>query len=116
MPGNFPQRGDIYHVEFDPPVGPHPAVIVTADVINQNTDTVVLAVVTSKGVDRIYPHEFRIPTGLLRDPSKVKCHTLITWPKEILNENTYIGTIDQRDMQGLDIALEKALNLWLKTG
>lgn len=116
MPGDFPQRGDIYQVEFDPPVGPHPAVIVTADVINRNADTVVLAVVTSKGVDRIYPHEFCIPTGLLHDPSKVKCHTLITWPKETLNEDTYLGTISERDIQGLEIALEKALDLWFKTG
>lgn len=112
MPGDFPLRGDIYHVGFDPPLGPHFAVVVTADAINKNADAVVLAVITTKGLDSIYPHEFRVPSGLLPKPSKVKCHSLILWPKEELNQKNYVSTFDKRDIQGLDIALMQALDLW----
>jgi mRNA-degrading endonuclease toxin of MazEF toxin-antitoxin module len=113
VPGEFPQRGDIYHVEFDRPVGAHYAVVVSADAINQNTDTVVLAVITSKQTQKIYPHEYLIPARLLPEPSKVKCHNLITWPEEGLNEETYIGTLSAREVRGLDVALQKALDVWL---
>jgi mRNA-degrading endonuclease toxin of MazEF toxin-antitoxin module len=87
-------------------------VIVTADAINRNADAVVLAALTSRGTDKIYPHEFLVPAGLLPSPSKVKCHSLITWPKEELNQDNYIATISRRDMQGLDMALLMALDLW----
>ncbi len=113
MPDDTPLRGDIYRVKFDPPVGPHYAVVVTADAINRNADTVLLAVITSRGMKRIYPHEFRVPAGLLPKPSKVKCHSLIMWPKEDLTQENYVGTIEKRDMQGLDVALLKALDLWI---
>ncbi len=113
MPDDFPSRGDIYRVEFDPPVGVHYAVVVTADAINRNANTVLLAVITSQGMDKIYPHEFQVPAGLLPRPSKVKCHSIIMWPKEELNKKNYVSTIDKRDMQGLDVALLKALDLWI---
>jgi mRNA-degrading endonuclease toxin of MazEF toxin-antitoxin module len=113
MPGDSPQRGDIYHVSFGLPIGPHYAVVVTADVINRNANTVLVAIITSMGMDKVYPHEFAVPKGLLPKPSKVKCHALIMVPKAELNRNNYVTTINQRDMQGLDIALLKALDLWV---
>jgi mRNA-degrading endonuclease toxin of MazEF toxin-antitoxin module len=113
MPGDSPLRGDIYHIEFDAPVGPHYAVVVTGDAINRNANAVVLAVITTKNMDSIYPHEFRVPTGRLPKPSKVKCHSLVTWPKEELNQKTYVATISKKEMQGLDVALLKALDLWI---
>lgn len=113
MPGDSPLRGDIYRVKLDPPVGPHYAIVVTTDAINRNAETILLAVITSKGLDNIYPHEFEIPEGLLPKPSKVKCHSLVMWPKEELTQKNYVATIDKRDIQGLDIALLKALDLWI---
>jgi mRNA-degrading endonuclease toxin of MazEF toxin-antitoxin module len=111
VPDDFPLRGDIYYVGFPDPVGSHYAVVVTADAINRNSDTVLVATITTKGIDKIYPHEFKVPTGLLPKPSKVKCHSIIMLEKEELKN--YIGTIDKKDMQGLDVALLRTLDLWI---
>jgi len=112
VPGNAPRRGDIYHLELDNPVGPHYAIVVTTNAINENADTVLLALITSKGMDKIYPHEFNLPAGLLPKPSKVKCHSIIAWPKEELQQANYKTTLDQRDLPGLDVALMKTFDLW----
>jgi len=112
MPGNSPLRGDIYHVRFEPPVGKHYAVVVTADAINAYSDSLVVAVITTKHMDRIYPHQVKIPKGVLDVPAKVKCDNLMMWPKGELSSNTYVATIPKRDMPGLDMALLNALDLW----
>jgi len=112
MPGDTPQRGDIYHVHFDPPVGRHYAVVISSDAINRTSDTVLVAVITSKGMDKVYPHEFKLPEGLLPKPSKVKCQSIVMVSKKNLNATTYVTTIPERDMMGLDIALMQALDLW----
>ena len=113
MPGNIPLRGDIYHVKFPNPVGPHYAVVVTADAINRASDTVLVATVTTQGVERIYPHEFKVPSGLLPKPSKVKCHSIIMLDKQELTATNYVDTINKRDMTGLGLALLKTFDLWL---
>ncbi len=113
MPGDSPLRGDIYHIDLPAPVGPHYAVVITADAINQNSDTVLVATITTKRLDRIYPHEFKVPRGLLPQPSKVKCQSIIMVEKKELTAKNYVGTIDKQDMQGLDLALLKALDLWI---
>jgi len=115
MPGDTPRRGDIYHVSFAPPVGPHYAVVISSDAINRSSNTMntmLVAVITSKGLEKVYPHEFKLPEGLLSKPSKVKCQSIIAVPKKSLNATTYVTTIPERDMMGLDIALMQALDLW----
>lgn len=112
MPANSPRRGDIYHLKLDEPIGPCYAIIVTANAINDNADTVLLALITSQGMDQIYPHEFNLPLGLLPKPSKVKCHALIAcWPKQELTSGNNKATFGARDMPGLDVALMKALDM-----
>ena len=113
MPGDDPVRGDIYHIKFPTPVGPHYAIVVTADAINRASDTVLVATITTQGVERIYPHEFKVPNGLLPKPSKVKCHSIIMLEKQELTATNYVDTIYKRDMQGLDLALLKTFHLWL---
>lgn len=112
MPGDTPCRGDIYHVNFPAPVGPHYTVIISSDAINRASNAVLVALITSKDIDRIYPHEFKIPEGLLSKPSKVKCQSIFMVEKKRLNATTYETTILDRDMPGLDIALMQALDLW----
>ncbi|MBI1743559.1 type II toxin-antitoxin system PemK/MazF family toxin [Candidatus Acetothermia bacterium] len=112
MPGHFPCRGDIYHVDFGPPIGSHFAVIVAADAINSSDEVVLMAVITSKGLEKIYPNEFKLPEGLLRKPSKVACHRLVIVDKNELTDDSFQNTIPKRDMQGLDSALMMALDLW----
>lgn len=112
MPGNNPARGDIYHIDFPEPLGPHYAVVVTADALNVYSIGVVVAVITSQHMDDIAPHQFRIPNGFLRRPSKVQCDALVMLPKEELTSDNWMDTISKKDMQGLDVALMKALDLW----
>ena len=111
MPGNSPRRGDIYHVDFPPPVGPRYAVIVTRDSLNMNANAVVVATITSKQMHKIYPNEFEISGGLMSHPSKVKCQNLIMLPKGDLPEDNYIGTLVESDIPALNTALRKALDL-----
>lgn len=113
VPGDSPLRGDIYRVDFDEPMGPHYAVVVTNNAINENADAVLVAVITSKGVGKRYPHEFILPQGILPKPSKVKCHNMAMVLKEELTAKNYVGELSQQDMQGLDFALLKALDLWV---
>ena len=112
MPGESPLRGDIYFLDLPAPVGPHYAVVVTTDAINRNSDTLLVATITTRGVDKIYPHEFKVPRGLLPQPSKVKCHSILMIVKEQLQAKNYVTAIHKRDMQGLDFALLRALDLW----
>lgn len=112
VPADSPIRGDIYHIAFAPPAGPHYAVVVTADTINKNANTVLVASITSKRVNTIYPYEFKLPESLLPKPSKVKCYHLVLVAKAELTYENYIGTISKKEMQGLDVALCKALDLW----
>jgi len=112
MPGDSPLRGDIYRIEFDPPIGRHYAVVVTSDAINIHSDSVVVAIMTTQHMEKIYPHQFKIPKGLLSRPAKVKCDNLMMLPKAELTRLNYVGTISKKDMEGLDIALLKALDLW----
>lgn len=111
MPGNSPKRGDIYHVDFSPPVGARYAVVVTRNSINMNANAVVVATITSKRTDKIYPHEFKISPGLMSKPSKVKCQNLIMLPKGDLTEDNYFDTLMESDIPALNTALRKALDL-----
>ena len=99
-------------MEFGPPAGPHYAVVVTADAINRSAVTVLVAAITSKRVGNIYPYEFKLPDNLLKKASKAKCYNLVMVPKAQLQESNYTGTIAKRDIEGLNAALLKALDLW----
>lgn len=112
MPGDSPARGDIYHITFDPPIGEHYAVVVTSDAINANSTSVVVAIITSRHVDKIYPHQLSMPVEITGKPCKVKCDNLMMWPRDELTQEAFLGTLDDRTMQGLDMALEIALDLW----
>jgi mRNA-degrading endonuclease toxin of MazEF toxin-antitoxin module len=111
VPGKYPRKGDIYHVDFAPPIGPHYAVVVSSDMLNENIDSVIVAVITSQRVDQCQSNEYKVPDGLLAKPSKVKCQTLITIPKGRLGN--YVATMDQKDILGMGYALAKALDLWV---
>ena len=93
-------------------MGPHYAVVVTADAINRNASTVLLAVITSRRIDEVYPHEFLLPLSLLPKPSKVLGHSIVIWPKEELTQKNFVASLGKRDLPGLDAALMMALELW----
>lgn len=113
MPRDQPVRGDIYHIDFPPPWGPHYAVVVSHDVINTSSKSVVVALITSQHVEEIYPHQFKVPNGILSKPSKVKGDALVMIYRDDIKADNWMGAIqDDKDIQGLDIAIMQALDLW----
>lgn len=112
MPGDAPARGDVYHMAFEPPIGEHYAVVVTNDAINANSTSVVVAIITTRHMDKVYPHQLRLPKEITGKPCKVKCDKLMMWPRDELTQQEFLGTLDDQLNQGLDVALEIALDLW----
>ena len=73
-----PKRGDIVRVRLDPiegaeQGGDRPALVVSPDLINAHSPVVLIASITSKKTERVYPFEVLIspPEGGLKQQSKV---------------------------------------------
>ncbi len=63
-----PKRGEVYLVNFDPTIGPEirktrPALIIQNDVANEYSPITIVAAITSKFEDELYPTEVLIKTG-----------------------------------------------------
>src|ERR1051325_2195563 len=63
-----PTRGEIYLVNFDPTIGAEikktrPALIVQNDIANQHSPITIVAAITSKFDDQLYPTEVLVPAG-----------------------------------------------------
>lgn len=114
MVDQFPQRGEVYWVEFTPArgaeqAGRRPALIVQNDVGNRYAPTTIVAVITSKGLEREYPTDVRLPKGALPKPSKVLCSQLLTIAKEHLGQR--IAKLESAVMERVDQALKNSLAL-----
>lgn len=73
-----PRRGDIYLVSFDPTVGAEiqktrPALVIQNDLSNRHSPITIVAAITSKFRERLYPTEVFVPRdeGGLRSDSVV---------------------------------------------
>jgi mRNA interferase MazF len=65
---NYPRRGDVYLVNFDPTVGAEikktrPALIVQNDIANRYSPITIVAAITSQFEEPLYPTEVFLPTG-----------------------------------------------------
>ncbi len=112
MPFQFPKKGDIYHVSFPQPRGPHYVVVISSNAINDNSDFLVAALITSQNANRVAPHQCRVPRGILTSPSKVKCDNVFMLPKSNLYPKDYQGSISGNDLIGLDVAICKTFDIW----
>ena len=77
-PGSPILRGDVVRVRFDPvegseQAGERPAIVLSPDLINEHSPVILIAAVTSRKTDRVYPFEALIepPDGGLTLRSKV---------------------------------------------
>lgn len=112
----FPRRGEIYWVSLDPTIGSEiaktrPCLIVSNDVGNQYAARVIVAAITSRGVDRVFPFEVLVPAGEggLNDASKVVLDQIRTVDKRRLGRR--IGTLSPALMQAVDRAIRISLAL-----
>ena len=111
---SFPRRGELFWVDLDPTVGSEiaktrPCLIVSNDVGNQFSDRVIVASLTSSGINRIYPFEVLVPTGQgdLPATSKVTLDQIRSVDKRRLGRR--IGVLPSGVMQAVDQAIRVSL-------
>ena len=109
-------RGSVVRVRFDPTegreqAGTRPAIVISAQVFNENMDVVVVAPITSKKLERVFPFEARVDHKALGLdlPSKAMLNQIRTVSKlRILGS---YGVADIETMRAVDAALKITLGL-----
>jgi len=106
---NFPKRGEVYVVVLDPTIGSEigksrPALVISNDINNENSDTVTVIPITSK-ITKAYPFEVLInkEEAGLSEESKIKCNQIRTVDKKRLIKK--IGTLTDRKMKEVERAI-----------
>ena len=90
---SYPRRGEVYWVRLDPVLGSEiaktrPAVIISNDIGNEFSARVIVAPLTTGGLERVYPLEVLIPAheGGLPQASKVVLDHIRTLDKQRLEQ------------------------------
>lgn len=111
-----PRRGEIYLVNFDPTLGAEikktrPALVLQNDIANRHSPITIVAAITSKYDERLYPTEVLIETpegGLTRD-AVVLLNQVRSIDKSRLIKR--IGALKPATMQLVDRALQISVGL-----
>ena len=113
---NFPRRGEIYWVNLDPTVGTEisktrPALIISNNVGNRYSDRVVVAPISSMGIQKVYPFEVLIPKGEggLSRASKVLLDQIRSIDKVRIGNR--IGVLPQVCVNEIDDAIRLSLDV-----
>ena len=111
---NFPRRGEIWIVNWNPArgseqAGRRPALIIQNDIGNEKAPTTIVAAISS--TVRIYPMnvEVRPPEGGLKRPSIIKTSQILTVSKERLEKR--LGSLTNDRMDEVDRAIKLSLPL-----
>lgn len=114
---DYPRRGEVYLVSFDPTFGAEikktrPALIVQNDVANRYSPIAIVAAITSRVEGRLYPTEvlLRKPEGGLKTDSVVLLNQIRSIDKQRLIRR--LGTIKPGSMKEIDRALQISLGLY----
>lgn len=109
------KRGDIYYAELNPVIGSEqggnrPVLIISNDIGNKHSPTVIIAAITSKQTKSKLPTHFYLSDieGLPAD-SIVLLEQIRTIDKKRLRE--YLGTLDRRFLISADKALAISIGL-----
>jgi mRNA interferase MazF len=110
-PAEFPQRGEVWWVAFEPSIGgeirkTRPAVVVSNDIANRMLNRVQIVPVTSN-VSRLYPSEAYVTVAGKR--SKAMADQLATVSKARLRER--IGRISADEIEAVGRAIKVQLQL-----
>lgn len=111
-----PRRGEVYLVNFDPTVGSEirktrPALILQNDIANRHSPITIVAAVTSKMDEEIYPTEVLIhpPEGGLQVESVILLNQVRSIDKQRLVRR--LGTLKPDTMRRVDQALQISFGL-----
>ena len=111
---DFPRRGEIWIVNWNPArgseqAGRRPALIIQNDIGNEKAPTTIVAAISS--TVRIYPMnvEVRPPEGGLKHSSIIKTSQILTISKERLEKR--LGSLNYGKMDEVDRAIKLSLSL-----
>lgn len=109
-------RGEIYLVEFDPAVGSEikktrPAIIIQNDIANRFSPVTIVAAITSKFDEKLYPTEVLIYAGEagLKQDSVVSLDQIRTIDKSRIVKK--IGKVNEFTLKRTDVALRISVGL-----
>lgn len=113
---DIPKRGEIFLVNFDPTVGTEirktrPALILQNDISNEYSPITIVAAVTSRSDEILYPTEVLIhpPEGGLKNDSVVLLNQIRSVDKQRLIKK--LGLLKPDTMKKIDFALQISLGL-----
>jgi len=111
---DFPRRGDVWLVNWNPArgseqAGRRPALVVQNDIGNQKAPTTIVAAISS--TVREYPMNVKVkpPEGGLEHLSIVKTSQMLTISKKRLGK--HLGRLSQNRMDEVDRAIKLSLSL-----
>lgn len=110
------RRGDVIRVRLDPvegseQSGARPGLVISPDLINQHSPVILVAAVTSRKTEKVYPFETLVepPEGGLRQRSKVLLMQLRALDQARVMGK--YGALGEETMERVDAALEIAVGL-----
>ena len=113
---NYPKRGEIYLVNFDPTIGSEikktrPALILQNDISNQYSPITIVAAITSQFDSKLYPTEvfLNVKEGHLKVDSVVLLNQIRSIDKKRLLR--MIGKVSQEIVMRVDKAIKISLGL-----
>jgi mRNA interferase MazF len=112
----YPQRGEIYLVNFDPTIGSEikktrPALILQNDVSNQYSPITIVAAITAQFTEPLYPTEvlIKVPEGRLQVDSVALLNQIRSIDKQRLIKR--LGILESVTMEQVDRAIQISLGL-----
>jgi|SRR2546421_45718 mRNA interferase MazF len=113
---SYPRRGEVYLVSFDPTVGAEitktrPALILQNDIGNRYSPLTIVAAITSRYEERLYPHQALIvaPEGGMKVNSVVLLNQIRSVDKKRLVKR--LGMLKPDTMRRVDRALQISVGL-----
>lgn len=110
------RRGDVVWVRLDPVEGSEqggrrPALVISPDLINEHSPVVLVAAITSRKAEKVYPFEALVlpPEGGLKERSKVLLMQLRSLDKRRLDG--ILGHLQPETLRQVDEALKIATGL-----
>lgn len=112
----FPRRGEVYLVNLDPTVGAEiqktrPAVVIQNDIANRHSSITIVAALTSKQDERLYPTEVLVsaPEGGTSTDSVVLLNQIRSVDKRRLRKR--LGALRPATMKDVNRALALSVGL-----
>lgn len=110
------KRGDIVRVRLDPvkgseQAGERPAVVISPDIINDHSPVIIIAAITSKKIENIYPFEVLVDPpegGLVKKSKALLLHVRSIDKRRIAGK---YGNASEVLMEKIDEALKIAVGL-----